>query len=172
MSETPSYIKSLVKPTGTKQTSRRVWGIDLPAVWIPLFLATNATGDTQLAPASLGCPIRMGYNADGSVKFSKTGRVVTKVDKELADSIRIVKDNFTAGLVSHTEKVQVSNKAAYQRQVEMAIKAGKPIIARDRENLDNAMAKAMAQAIAEAEAEAEAPPEPAPKDKARELVTA
>ena len=43
--QTPSYIKNLLKPTATKATSRKVWSIDLESTWIPFFTATNAMND-------------------------------------------------------------------------------------------------------------------------------
>lgn len=156
MSETPTYIKSLVTPNGKKPAGRRVWSIDLQSIWLPFFTATNTLKDTQLPPDALGCPIRLGYNIDGSVKFSKTGRVVTKVAKPLSDIIRVVRDNFTAGLMDFAEQVQAKNKAGYQRQIDMAVKTGMPIHARDKDNMERAIAQATAEAMAKAEAEAEA----------------
>jgi hypothetical protein len=156
MSETPSYIKSLVTPNGKKPQGRKAWSIDLETIWIPFFLATNTAGDTKMPHDALGCPIRLAYNPDGSVKFSKTGRAVTKVAKDLADAIRVVRDNFSAGLLGYSIQVQKENKEGYQTQIAMARKAGEPIIANDRAKLNDAIAKAMAEAIAKAEAEAKA----------------
>ena len=151
--ETPSYIKALLLPNGRKPAGRKAWSIDLESVWIPFFTATNTVGDTHLPPDALGAPLRLAYDADGSVKFSKTGRPITKVAKDLADNIRLVRDNFTAGLVGYAEQVQTKDRAGYKAQLETAHKAGQPIIARDRASLDKAMALAMERAIAEAEAE-------------------
>jgi hypothetical protein len=154
MGDTPSYIKHLLIPNGKKPAGRRVWSIDLETVWIPFFTATNTMGDTCIPHDSLGAPLRLAYNPDGSVKFSKTGRPVTRVAKDLADSVRMVRDNFTAGLLSYTEGVITDNAEGYKAQVELARKAGEPIVKKDRANLDDALAKAMAEAIAEAEAKA------------------
>jgi len=153
--QTPSYIKALLQPSSRKPAGRKAWSIDLEQVWIPFFLATNTVGDTCLPPDSLGAPIRLAYDADGSVRFSKAGRPVTKIEKELAGSIRVVRDNFTAGLQGFTEQVMVSNEAGYKAQVKLARKAGSPIMAKDKANLDKAFALAMEKAIAEAEAVAE-----------------
>ena len=167
--KTPSYIKALLQPSSRKQAGRKAWGIDLEQVWIPFFLATNTTGDTCLPPASLGAPIRLAYDADGSVRFSKTGRPVTKIEKELSGSIRVVRDNFTAGLQGFTEQVITANEAGYKTQIKLAHKAGSPIMAKDKANLDKAFALAMERAMAEAEAEPVAEPvaEPKQKDKGR-----
>ena len=162
--ETPNYIKALLMPNGRKPAGRKAWSIDLEMVWIPFFTATNTVGDTHLPPDALGAPLRLAYNADGSVKFSKTGRPITKVAKDLSDTIKMVRSNFSAGLVSYAEQVQSKDKAGYKAQIELARRAGQPIIARDKANLDKAMAQAMEKAIAEAETK--------PKEGEEVLVTA
>jgi len=149
--DTPNYIKSLLIPNGNKPRARRVWGIDLELVWLPFFLATNTMGDTAIPADALGAPLRLGYNADGSVKFSKTGRPVTKVARDIADSVRLVKDNFTAGLLSYATGVITDNPDGYSQQVESAKIAGEPIQTKDRANLDKAVVEQMAEAVAEAE---------------------
>jgi len=168
--ETPSYIKSLLMPNGRKPAGRKAWSIDLETIWIPFFTATNTVGDTHIPVDALGCPLRLAYDADGSVRFSKAGRPITKVAKDLADTIRMVRDNFSAGLLGYTEQVVASDKSGYKAQIELARKAGEPILTRDRANLDKAVAQAMEDALAKAEAEAEA--EAKAKDKAKVPVTA
>ena len=151
--DTPNYIKALLLPTnGNKPRARRVWGIDLETIWLPFFTATNTMGDTAIPADAMGAPLRLGYNADGSVKFSKTGRPVLKVAKDIADSVRLVKDNFTAGLLAYANGVITDNPDGYKAQIELAREAGEPIIAKDRANLDKAIANAMVEAVAEAEA--------------------
>jgi len=153
--DTPNYIKALLIPSnGNKPRARRVWGIDLEQVWLPFFTATNTMGDTAIPADALGCPIRLGYNADGSVKFSKTGRPITKVAKDLSDSVRLVRDNFTAGLLSYANGVIADNPEGYKAQVEAARVAGEPILSKDRANLDKAMAEQMAEAVAVAQSKA------------------
>jgi hypothetical protein len=155
--DTPNYIKALLLPTnGNKPRARRVWGIDLETIWLPFFTATNTMGDTAIPADAMGAPLRLGYNADGSVKFSKTGRPVTKVVKDIADSVRLVKDNFTAGLLAYANGVITDNPDGYKAQIELAREAGEPIIAKDRANLDKAIANAMVEAVAEAEVKAKA----------------
>lgn len=150
--ETPSYIKSLLKPNGSKPQGRKVWSVDLETVWLPFFTATNTTGDTQITPDALGAPIRLAYNQDGSVKFSKSGRPVTTVAKELALNVRLVRENFTAGLQAYANAVITENSEGYRAMVEMARKAGNPIIANDRRKLDDALLRQMEEAINEASA--------------------
>jgi len=123
-------------------------------------------GDTAIPSDALGAPLRLAYNADGSVKFSKTGRPVTKVARELSDSVKLVRDNFTAGLLAYANGVITDNPDGYKAQIESARVAGEPILVKDRANLDKAIAEAMAQAVAEAEVKAK------PKGKAKVAVTA
>ena len=169
--ETPNYIKSLLIPNdGKKPRARRVWGIDLELVWLPFFLATNTQGDTAIPADALGSPLRLGYNADGSVKFTKTGRPVTKVAKDIGDNVRLVRDNFTAGLLAYANGVITDNPDGYSQQIESAKIAGEPIQTKDRANLDKAMAEQMAEAVAEAEKKAKA--EARAKSKEKVEVTA
>ncbi|MBA7539430.1 hypothetical protein ES705_31709 [subsurface metagenome] len=154
--ETPTSIASLFTPNGKKAPAvKRVWGIDLATVWLPFFTATNTQGVTAIPSDALGCPMRLKYNADGSVKFTKTGRPVFPVEKEIANNVRLVKENFTAGLLVFAEQVLENNAEGYQAQVEMARVAGEPIMIRDRANLAVAQEKQRAEALAEAQAEAE-----------------
>jgi hypothetical protein len=111
-------------------------------------------GDTAIPADALGAPLRLGYNADGSVKFSKAGRPVLKVAKGIADSVRMVKDNFTAGLMAYANGVITDNPDGYKAQVEMAREAGQPILTKDSVNLSKAMADAVAQGVADAESKA------------------
>lgn len=152
--DTPSYITALLTPNGKKSAVKRVWGIDLSMIWLPFFLATNTQGDTAIPADALGCPMRLAYASDGSVKFSKTGRPVVKVVKDLADNVRMVKENFTAGLVAYADQVIEDNAEAYKAQVETAREAGEPISVKDNANLADAMEKQRAEQLAQAKAEA------------------
>jgi hypothetical protein len=149
MKNTPNFIKTLVKPNG-KGTGRRVWSIDLETVWLPFFTATNTMGDTAIPHEALGAPLRLAYNPDGSAKFSKSGRPVIRVVKEIGDSVRLVRENFIAGLQSYANTVITENTSAYKEQIKLAKEAGAPIIDHDKEMLDEALAKAIQQALAEA----------------------
>ena len=170
--ETPSYIKSLLIPNGKKPAGRKVWSIDLETVWLPFFTATNTMGDTRIAPDALGAPLRLAYAPDGSVKFSKSGRPVIAVSKEIAQNVRLVRENFVAGLQDYANAVVTENPDGYKAMVEMAGKAGQPILTTDRRNLDKAMAERMEEAIAEAEANAEADTEKPKTKREREAVPA
>jgi len=168
--ETPQYIKSLLMPNGKKPAGRRVWSIDLETVWLPFFYATNTMGETNIPAEALGAPLRLAYNPDGSVKFSKTGRPVTKVAKELSDNIRLVRENFTASLQAYANGVIAENPEGYKAEVEKARQAGEPILTRDRQNLEEAIAKMrekeLAEAMAQAESKTQAEAKPRHKAKA------
>ncbi len=171
--KTPSYIKSLVMPSAKKAQARRVWSIDLLTVWLPFFAATNTLGDTAIPADALGCPIRLGYNKDGSVKFGNTGRPVTRVAKELSQSVAMVRDNFTANLMDFAQAVAKQHKDAFNKTIQTAHVAGLPIAQHDKVELDRAVQLQIEQALKEAEAQAKAPAEaPAEAPKSKEAVTA
>jgi hypothetical protein len=163
--DTPNYIKALLIPNGKKPAGRRMWSIDLETIWLPFFTATNTMGDTAIPSDALGAPLRLAFNADGSVKFSKTGRPVNKVAKELANSVQLVRQNFTAGLLTYASQVITDNPDGYKAQVEAAREAGQPIQTSDREKLDRAIAEAVEQSMAEAR-------KVKPKGRKGDLVTA
>lgn len=155
--ETPSYIRSLILPSnGQKAVTRRVWSIDLMMVWLPFLTSTNVMGETAITPDALGAPLRLASNSDGSVKFSKSGRPVMRVAKEIADTVRLVRENFTASLISYANGVLADNPEGFKAQLETATKAGEPIVNSDRHNLEQAVALANAEAIRLAERQAKA----------------
>ena len=173
MKITPNYIKSLLLPNAKSPQGRRVWSIDLETVWLPFLTATNTMGDTAIPLDALGCPIRLAYDKDGSVRFSKSGRVVSKVAKPISDSVTLIRQNFVANLQQYSEQVATDRQEDYAKQIEQATIAGKPIIAHDKVELDKAiqlqLEEAMRQAQKEATPEAQ---EEAPAEAERELVTA
>ena len=155
--ESPSYIKSLITPTTKQPQGRRVWSLDLQQVWLPFFTATNTMGDTAIPVDALGCPLRLGYDKTGAVRFSQSGRPVVRVAKEIGDSVRLVRDNFTANLLNYAGSVIKDNAEGYKTQVELARQAGEPIYQHDKNQLASALkAKAEAEAVAQAEAVAKA----------------
>jgi hypothetical protein len=156
MVQTPDYIRALVIPNGKAKSAKRAWGIDLETIWLPFFFATNTQGDTAIPSEALGCPVRLAYSLDGSVKFSKSGRPMTKVAKEIGETVRMVKSNFEATLQSYAHSVIAENGDGYKAQVELAVAAGKPIAENDKANL---MA-VIAQAEGKAEPEPTTEPEP------------
>ena len=134
----------------TKQPQgRKVWSIDLQTVWLPFFTATNAMGDTAIPSAALGCPLRLGYDKAGAVRFTPVGRPVIRVAKEISDGVRVVRDNVTANLLSYAGEVQTEHAEEYNAQLQAAVKAGEPIFQHDKAELDKAttLTRAEAEAI-------------------------
>ena len=138
--ESPQYIKALLKPNGSKPQGRRVWSIDLESVWLPFFTATNTMGDTALSAEALGAPLRLAYEPDGTPKFSKTGRPVVRVVKDVADSVRLIRENFVAGLAAYTHGIVAECPDGYKAQVLAAQEAGRPIVDHDKAALIAAFA--------------------------------
>ena len=177
--ESPNYIKRLLIPSIQKPRGRKVWSIDLEQVWLPFFTATNTQGDTAIPVDALGCPLRLGYDKAGAVRFSQAGRPIIRVAKEIADSVRLVRDNFTANLLNYAGSVIKDNGDGYKAQVALARKAGEPIIQHDRQQLNLALearakaeAEAVAKAVTVAEAVAKAEAVKSKSRPERELVTA
>lgn len=168
MQNTPSYIKALLKPTTKPEQGRKVWSIDLVATWLPFFTATNTMGDTAIPSDALGAPLRLAYNKDGSVKFSRNGRPTTRVVKSIGDSVRLVRENFVATLQQYTSDVVASHQEDYAIQIELAQEAGKPIMAKERADIDKAIQLQIEEAMREAQSHK---PEEATKPEG-ELVTA
>jgi len=155
----PNYVKTLLQPATRKTASRKVWTIDLEAVWLPFFTATNVQGDTAISREALGAPLRLDKAKDGTVKFSTTGRPVIRVVSELSDQIRIVRENFTASLVNYAGTVAKENPDGYKAEVEACQNAGQPIVAQANLDIEMAIAKAsenmkMAEAIEKAASDA------------------
>lgn len=154
LKDSPQYIKNLLLPQTKSPAGRRVWSIDLETVWLPFLTATNTMGDTAIPVDALGCPIRLVYDKDGSVRFSKTGRPVSRVAKPISASVTLIRQNFVANLQQYAEQVAESRQEDYAKQIQMATIAGKPIIAHDRIELDKAVQLQLEEAIREAQEEA------------------
>jgi len=174
MENTPSYIKSLLMPNGKKSGGRRVWSIDMETVWLPLLHATNVMGDTAIPAEALGAPIRLSYDKDGGVKFAKSGRPVTKVVKEISQTVTLIRENLVANLQDYTNQVAESKPKEYKVSITSALKAGRPILDNDKAELSKAVQAQLDEAMrkAEYESEAEAPPVEAPPEREKQAVTA
>ncbi len=155
LKDSPQYIKNLLMPTTKSPTGRRVWSIDLETVWLPFLFSTNTMGDTAIPLDALGAPIRLGFDKDGSVKFSKSGRPVLKVAKPITDTVTLIRQNFVANLQQYSEQVATDKAEEYTRQVQLALTAGEPIIAHDKAELDNAVQLQLEEAIRTATEEAQ-----------------
>ena len=73
--------------------------IDLNTVLIPFFKTINTLKITNIPQVVLDNPLELVYNRDKSVKFSRNGRPVIKVNKELSKNAKLVSQYF---LKSHT----------------------------------------------------------------------
>jgi len=163
---TPGYISALVKPLPGRGSDRRAWSIPLAGVWLPFFTATNTAGETAIEAEVLGAPLRLQYEKDGTPKFGQNGKPVIRIVKELSDHIRIVRENFMAGLLSYAESVKKAMPDEFKAQVEAAQKAGETITTQDAAALTAYFEVLKAKAAAD-QAEAEAQAEPAPKPKGK-----
>jgi hypothetical protein len=148
---TPTYIKSLLAPNKSTRGSRRAWGIDVEAVWVPFFTATNVMGETFLPDDVLGAPIRLAKTKDGEVRFDNNGRPRMSVHQELNAQVTLVRENFVAGLQAYTGSVMEERTDAYREQVEAQQLAGAVVL----EQLHEDVAQAL-ELLAEAEAALEA----------------
>ncbi len=172
MKTTPNYIKSLLLPNAKSPTGRRVWSIDLESVWLPFFMATNTMGDTAIPLDALGSPIRLAYDKDGGVKFSKAGRPVTKVVKPIADSVTLIRQNFVANLQQYAEQVATDRQSDYAKLIEQSVIAGKPIKDHDKVELDKAIQLQLEEAMRQAQEEAKSQEEVTEPTPEPELVEA
>ncbi|GAJ05720.1 unnamed protein product [marine sediment metagenome] len=172
LKDSPQYIRNLLLPSTKSPRGRRVWSIDLETTWLPFFMATNTMGDTAIPADALGSPIRLAYDRDGSVRFSKSGRPVSRVAKSISESVTLIRQNFVANLEQYAEQVATDRQEDYAKQVEMATIAGKPIIAHDKVELDKAIQLQLEGAIREAQEEAHKEAQEEAPEPAKELVTA
>ncbi len=156
---TPGHIKSILQPRPQQATDRKVWSIGLGGVWLPFFRATNAAGETAISPEALGAPLRLAKEKDGTPRISSSGLPVMRVVKELSDQVRMVRDNFAAGLMVYAESILKAKPVEYKAQVEAAQKAGEPLVQKDQDDLDAyaaLLAEEHAAVVAKAKADAEA----------------
>lgn len=129
-------------------------------------------GDTAIPLDALGCPIRLAYDKDGSVRFGRTGRPVTKVAKPISDTASLVRQNFVANLVQYSEQVASAKKQEYATLVGLCAKAGHPIMSHDEAELSKAIQLQIEEAMREAEQAPEVASEVAQAEKEKEAVTA
>lgn len=129
---------------------------------MPFFTATNVQGATVVSHEALGAPLRLAKAKDGSVRFGSNGKPVIRVNKELSDHVRTVRDNFTASLVDFASRTQKARAADYKAHVEAAQKAAQPVTEADLAAIEAAVkaqasAEAKAALIAEALSQADTP---------------
>jgi len=146
----PSYITTLMRPTATPASERRKWGVGLLTTWLPFFTATNLQGVTFIPAEAMGCPTRLAYGKDGSVKFGANGKPVLREAPELSQAIRLVKENFVAGLQTYAHEVADQNKDAWKGLVSHYAEVGEPISEKQNADLADAIERRKAEAVATA----------------------
>ena len=134
------YVQTLLQPRPTKAVDRKSWSIPIFKTWVPFFHATNVAGETHIASETLGAPLRLAIGSDGAVKFSKSGRPVVNVVKELSDQVRLVRENFQASLEGYASTVADQMPDAYKASYEKATKKGEKVYAREEKLLGEALA--------------------------------
>ena len=150
-----AYMRSLVRPSvNGNKSGRKAWSIDLETFWVPYFTAQNVSRNTFMSSEALGAPLRLAKDSDGSVKFSKSGKPVIKVVKEIADGVKLVRENFVANGMAFIADVKRDNPEGYKATVEAAQEAGKPIIERQNKDMEAAIARREEAEREEAEAAA------------------
>jgi hypothetical protein len=86
-----SYIIQRVTASG--KPGRKPVGnthiITLQTTLLPFFTATNAIGLTRIPQEALEKPIELATNPDGSPKFSRGGRLVTLMNKDISKHIKL-----------------------------------------------------------------------------------
>lgn len=123
---------------GKKPTERKVWSISLKT-WIKIFQASNVEGKTAIAHDALGAPVRLQYDADGAVRFTKQGKPVIRVAKDISDNVRFTRELIADGLVEYANGVEVAMPEQFKAEQDACIKAGKPIDTSDALNLFEAL---------------------------------
>lgn len=132
-----TFIQSLVAPSAGGATRRMSWGVDVEAVWVPFFTATNAVGDTNVSHDALGAPIRLSVDKEGQPRFGANGRPSMRVAPEMTQQIRTVRENFVASLQAFTGNTMEENSEAYENQVKLSQDAGAILVAQDAKVLSD-----------------------------------
>ncbi len=166
---TVQFFDSVLAPRGKSPASRKSWGIDLEADWVPFFTAAKVAGKVNIADDVLGAPIRQAYNDDGTPKFSQSGRPVRRVHKDIVAHVTIARENFVAAMRSQVAVVATEQADAYRDQVAAQQRAGQPLREADDLAVEEAE-EAMRQAeeaerqriLAEAACKSESEPTPTP----------
>ena len=152
MALTMADVKLMLKPTLKKGSDKRAWSIPVATTWVPFFTATNVKGLTTIEPDVLGAPLRLAREKDGSIKFSKEGRPMTRVHTVLAEHVKVARDNYEADLLAFAGNVAREMPGKYKAQVELAQRAAEPVTAQMDQDVDDFLA-----ALAAEQAAAEVP---------------
>ena len=127
MALTMADVKSMLKPTLKKGGDKRAWSIPVATTWVPFFTATNVKELTSIEPDVLGAPLRLAKDKDGTIKFSKAGRPMTRVHPVIAEHVNVARENYEADLLAFVGSVAREMPKAYKEQVELAQRAAVPV---------------------------------------------
>jgi hypothetical protein len=97
--ESKSYVTERFNKNGKRSRKPIDKGqiVDLNTTLLPFFTATNAMGLTKIPTEALNTPQYLVKNLDGTVKFSKSGEPVLKVNEEIIKNLKMIKDNLNNG---------------------------------------------------------------------------
>lgn len=123
------YITAVMQDNRPEKTvSKRVWGIPLDT-WIPFFVAGRVKGVAaalELSPEGLAVPVRKVYDEQtGDLRFTKTGRPMERVVKEISKAVGVARDNYVAALQAQTAQVRESDPEGYMFEVGSIQTAGR-----------------------------------------------
>jgi hypothetical protein len=138
----------MLKPQAKSGGDKRAWSISVRTTWVPFFMATNAKGLSAIEPDVLGAPERLARDKDGSIKFSKSGRPMTRVHPVLAEQVKIARDYYEADLLGYAGNVARELPGKYKAQVELAQRAAEPITAQMTQDVDDFLASIAAEKAA------------------------
>ena len=148
MALTNADIKSMLTPTLKKGSDKRAWSISVATTWVPFFTATNVKGITSMEPDVLGAPLRLAKDTDGTIKFSKAGRPMTRVHPVLAEQVKVARENYEADLLAYAGNVAREMPGKYKAQVELAQRAAEPVTAQMDQDVDDFLANLAAEQAA------------------------
>lgn len=121
-------VKSMTTPQLKKGGDKRAWSIAVESTWVRFYTATNVKGFTHIPSDVLGAPTRLARDKDGSIKFSKAGRPVTRVHPVLAEQVRVARQNYEADLLDFAGSIASEMPDAYKAEVESAQPAAQPVL--------------------------------------------
>jgi hypothetical protein len=148
MALTNADVKSMLKPTLKKGGDKRAWSIPVSTTGVPFFTATNTKGLTSMEPDVLGAPLRLAKDKDGTIKFSKAGRPMTRVHPVLTEQVKVARENYEANLLAFVGHVASEMPDAYKSQVELAQRAAEPVTAQMSQDVDDFLANLAAEQAA------------------------
>lgn len=145
---TANDITAMLKPTLKRGGDKRAWSISVATTWVPFFTATNVMGKTTLEPDVLGAPLRLAREKDGSIKFSKEGRPMTRVHPVIAEQVKVCRENYEANLLAYAGNVAHEKATAYKAHVALNQRAGEPVVVKMDKDVEDFLAKIAADQAA------------------------